>query len=156
MAISARVRDYLESHQVQYETLPHPQAFEAREAAQTLHLAKKQFAKAILFHADGRQVMAVLPASHRLSVHQLRDALGVKHLEMVPEKELAMLCSDCELGAFPPFGDLYGMEVWADHSLAGSPDIVFNAGSHTEAVRIAYADYVKLARPRTARFAEPA
>jgi Ala-tRNA(Pro) deacylase len=154
--ISTHVRDYLQSHQVHFETLPHSPAFEANEAAHALHISGKQFAKVIVVHADGRHVMVVLPAARRLNLHELRDALGVKHVQMVPESELEMLCSDCELGAFPPFGEFYGMEVWADRSLAEAEEIVFNAGTHTEAIEIRYADYVKLVHPQIARFAEPA
>jgi Ala-tRNA(Pro) deacylase len=154
MAISKRIRDYLDSHNVGCEEIPHSQAFEAREVAQALHVPETQFAKVVVLRADVRLLMAVLPASHRIDFHHLREKLGVSHLEMAGESELAALCSDCELGAFPPFGGLYGMEVLIDGGMTQSQEIIFNAGTHAEAVRMRYADYARLEKPQVARFAE--
>lgn len=154
MLLSQHIQDYLHSHDISYELVAHPQAFAAQEVARRLAVPDRQFAKAIVLHADGRLVMAVLPASRRLNFHKLKDALEVKHLEMAPETELAGLCPDCDLGAFPPFGNLYGMDVWVDRRLAESAEIVFNAGSHTEAVRMKYSDYLKLTKAQIGSFAE--
>jgi len=156
MAVSNRIREYLDSNQVGYESLPHSQAFEAREVAHTLHVPEAQFAKAVVLRADGRLLMAVLAASYRISFPDLREKLGVSHLEMARESELSSLCSDCELGAFPPFGNLYGMEVWVDSELTRSPEIIFNAGTHGEALRMKYADYARLEKPHVATLAEAA
>jgi hypothetical protein len=98
-------------------------------------VAGKHFAKAVVLQADGRALMAVLPASHRLNLHELKAEIAAKHLEMLAEDELTKLCPDCELGAFPPFGGLYGVDTLVDRSLAQSEEIVFNTGSHTDAVR---------------------
>jgi Ala-tRNA(Pro) deacylase len=154
MSVSQRVRDYLDSQNVSYECVPHAQAFAAQEVAQTLHVSGKRFAKVVVLDADGRLLMAVLPASHRLHLHELKERLNVKHLEMVPEGELVKFCPDCELGALPPFGHLYGMDVWVDRALVASEEIMFNAGSHTEAIRMKYSDFAKLVTPQIARFAE--
>ena len=154
MSIGQRVRDFLDSHHVNYTALPHPQAFPAQKVAEELHVSGKQFAKAVILHADAHLLMAVLPASHRLNLHKLKESLEAKHLEIVPESELAEFCSDSELGAFPPFGNLYGMETWVDRSLGKSEDIVFNAGTHEDAVRMKYADYLRLAMPQVATFSE--
>ena len=156
MSIGQRVRDFLDSHHVNYTALPHPQAFPAQKIAKELHVSSKQFAKAVVLRADGHLLMGVLPASHRLILGKLKESLEAKHLEMVPEKELSGLCSDSELGAFPPFGNLYGMETWVDRSLGKSEDIVFNAGTHRDAVRMRFADYLRLAMPQVATFSEPA
>jgi Ala-tRNA(Pro) deacylase len=156
MSMSLRIRDYLDSNKVSYQPLAHPQAFEASNVAHTLHVSEAQFAKAVILEADGHRVMAVLPASQRLNIHQLKEALGVKHLEMASESELTTLCADCDMGAFPPFGQLYGMEVWVDRNLARSEEIVFNAGTHTDALRMKYSDYARLASPHSAKFAEVA
>ena len=153
--MSTRIRDYLDSNRASYQMLSHPQAFEATSVAHTLHVSEGQFAKAVILRTDdGHRVMAVLPASQRLNVHELKDALGVKHLEMVAERELATLCGDCELGAFPPFGELYGMDVWVDRNLARSEEIIFNAGTHTVALRMKYSVFARLAHPHSAKFAE--
>ena len=155
MSITQRVQEYLDSNNVRFELLPHYPAFPAQKTAQSLHVSGKHFAKAVILHADDRLVMAVLPASHRLNLHDLRQELEVRHLEMAPESEVEKICSDCELGAFPPFGHFYGMDTWVDRSLEKSEEIVFNAGTHTEAIRMKYSDYFKLASPRLASFADP-
>ena len=154
MSVSQRLRDYLDSQHVKYEWLHHALAFPAQEVAHTLHVAGKHFAKAVVLQADGRALMAVLPASHRLNLRELKAEIAAKQVEMLPEDELTKLCPDCELGAFPPFGGLYGVDTLVDRSLAQSEEIVFNAGSHTDAVRMKYADYANVAKPRVASFGE--
>ena len=156
MSIGQRVRDYLDSHHVNYTALPHPQTFPAQMVADELHVSGKHFAKAVVLRADGHLLMAVLPASHRLNLHKLQESLEAKRLEIVPERELTDLCSDSELGAFPPFGNLYGMETWVDRSLGKSEEIMFNAGTHRDAVRMKYGDYLRLAMPQVATFSESA
>jgi Ala-tRNA(Pro) deacylase len=155
MSMSQRVQEYLDSSNVRFELLPHYPAFPAQKTAQSLHVSGKHFAKSVILHADGRLVMAVLPASHRLNLDDLRQEIEARRLEMAPESEVEKICSDCELGAFPPFGHFYGMETWVDRTLAKSDEIVFNAGTHTEAIRMKYADYSKLENPKMASFADP-
>ncbi|MBI1941154.1 MAG: YbaK/EbsC family protein [Acidobacteria bacterium] len=154
MSIPQRIRDFLEASKVNYEWLPHPEAFTAQEVAHSLHVSGKRLAKTVVLDADGRLVMAVLPASHRLDLHELKAALAVKRLEMLPESELAKIFPDCDLGAIPPLGSLYGMDVWVDGAVAQSEEIVFTAGTHVDAVRIAYSDFVQLAKPRVGHFSE--
>jgi Ala-tRNA(Pro) deacylase len=154
MSIPQRIRDYLDSQKALYEWLPHPQAFTAQEVAHALHVSGKRLAKTVVLNADGRLVMAVLPASHRLTMSELKAALEVRHLEMLPENELAKLFPDCDLGALPPFGNLYGIEVWVDAVVAESGEIVFTAGTHVDAVRMKYSDYAELAKPHVSRFSE--
>ena len=154
MSIPGRIREYLDEHKVPYEWLPHPPAYTAQEVAHSLHVSGKRLAKTVILDADGRLVMAVLPASHRLEVAKLKEALNAKRLEMLPESDLAELFPDCDLGAIPPFGNLYGMDVWLDRSLAESDEIVFTAGTHHDAVRVKYADYSALVKPFLRRFSE--
>jgi len=154
MSVSQHIREYLDSQHVNYECVPHTQAYAAQEVAETLHVPGRHFAKPIVLNADGRMLMAVLPATHRVDVHELKDKLGARELELVPEGELAKICTDCELGAFPPFGHLYGMDLWVDKTLTEAEEITFNAGSHTEAIRMKAADFLRLAAPHFARFAE--
>jgi Ala-tRNA(Pro) deacylase len=153
MSVSRRIQDYLDSQSVNYAVLPHAEAFPAQEIAHQLHVSGSNFAKAVVLRTDGRLLMAVLPASRRLNLRALKEALEVKHLELAPESELANLCAGCELGAFPPFGNLYGMDTWVDGSLSESEEIVFNAGSHRESLRMKYSDYARLAKPIVVRFA---
>jgi Ala-tRNA(Pro) deacylase len=154
MSIPRRIREYLESKNVVFEWLPHPEAFSAQEVAHSLHVSGKRLAKTVVLDADGRLVMAVLPASHRLHLDELKAALGAKRLEMLPESELAKIFPDCDLGAIPPLGALYGVAVWVDRAVAESDEIVFTAGTHVDAVRIAYSDFAELAKPRVGHFAE--
>ncbi len=154
MSIPRRIREYLDSQDVPYEWLPHPQAFTAQEVAHSLHISGKRLAKTVIVDADGRVVMAVLPASHRLDVPEFRALLEARRLEMLPEGELAKIFPECDLGAIPPFGNLYGIDVWVDRSIADQGEIVFNAGTHVDAVRMKYSVYAKLAKPRVGRFSE--
>jgi Ala-tRNA(Pro) deacylase len=154
MAIPQRIRDYLDSQDVSYEQLHHAQAFTAQEVAHSLHLSGKRLAKAIVLDADGKLVMAVIPASHRLNLQELRAALEVNRLTMVPESELVKTFPDCELGAIPPFGGLYGVDVWVDRALTNSEEVVFCAGTHQDCVNMKYSDFAKLAKPRLGRFSE--
>lgn len=154
MSIPRRIREYLDSQGVPHEWLSHPQAFTAQEVAHSLHVSGKRLAKTVILNADDRLVMAVLPASHRLVLPELKAALEVKNLQMLPEKELSNLFPDCDLGAIPPFGNLYGMEVWVDRAVAESEEMVFTAGTHIDAVRMKYSDYAALAQPKLGRFSE--
>jgi Ala-tRNA(Pro) deacylase len=155
MGIPQRIREYLDSQGVPYETLPHPQAFSAQEVAHSLHVSGKKLAKTVVLDADGRVVMAVLPASHRLNLAGFRELVRARRLEMLPESELARLFPDCELGAIPPLARLYGMEVWVDAAIADSPEIVFTAGTHVDAVRMTYEDFERLGPAHIGRFSEP-
>lgn len=154
MSIPRRIRDYLDSQKAPYEWLPHPQAFTAQEVAHSLHVSGKRLAKTVILDADGRLVMAVLPASHRLIISELKAALEVRRLEMLPESELAKIFPDCDLGAIPPFGNLYGIEVWVDRTVEESGELVFTAGTHVDAVRMKYSDYAELVKPHVGRFSE--
>lgn len=154
MSVPRRIREYLDSQNVPHEWLSHPQAYSAQEVAHTLHVSGKRLAKTVVVSADSRLVMAVLPASHRLIMLELRGALEARRLEMLPEGELAKIFPDCDLGAIPPFGNLYGIDLWVDRAIVDAGQIVFNAGTHVDAVRMDYADYARLAKPHTARFSE--
>jgi Ala-tRNA(Pro) deacylase len=154
MPISQRIRDYLESNLASYELLHHPQAFTGQEVAHSLHVSGKRLAKTLVLKADGRLVMAVMPASHRLNLQELRAALEVGHLEMVPESELAKLFPDCDLGAVPPLGKLYGIDVCVDRAVADSEEIIFCAGTHEDCIRMKFSDFERLVVPRLGRFSE--
>jgi Ala-tRNA(Pro) deacylase len=154
MSISRRIREFLDENDIQYEWLPHPQAYTSQEVAHSLHISGKRLAKTVLVDADGCLIMAVLPASRRLSLSKLQDGLQAKRIEMLAESELAELFPDCDLGAIPPFGNLYGMDVWVDGSVAESDELVFTAGTHRDAIRMRYSDFASLVNPRVGQFAE--
>jgi Ala-tRNA(Pro) deacylase len=154
MQIPQRVREYLDSKNVPHEWLHHAQAFTAQEVAHSIHVSGRLLAKTLVLAADGRLIMCVIPASHRLNLPELRALLEVKHLEMLPEEELAKLFPDCELGAIPPLGSLYAMDVWVDLTLSESEDIVFCTGTHVDCVRMKYADFADLVTPQRGRFSD--
>jgi Ala-tRNA(Pro) deacylase len=146
-----RARRLLETGDVAYETLPHREAYTAQGVAAAAHVSGWQLAKVLVVRAPGEDpVMVVLPASCRLDTVALARALGKRSVELVPEAEMQRLFPDCETGAMPPFGPLYGMPLWVDACCARAPEIAFQAGNHRELVRMRYADYERLTRPTVA------
>jgi len=154
MAIPQRIRDYLDSQNVSYEAIHHSQAFTAQEVAHSLHVSGKKCVKAVVAEADHKIIIVVMPASHRLNFQELKSALKVNQLEMLVESELVDLFPDCDLGAIPPFGNLYGMDVWVDRAVASTEKIVFCAGTHEDCIRMRYSDFAKLTRPFVGQFSE--
>jgi Ala-tRNA(Pro) deacylase len=154
MAIPQRIRDYLESQDVPYEELHHSQAFSAQEMAHSLHVSGKICAKAVVAEGDHEVVIIVVPATHRLKVGEFKSAMKAHQFEMLVESELVGLFPDCDLGAVPPFGNLYGIEVWVDRVVASTEKIVFCAGTHEDCIRMRYSDFARLARPFVGHFSE--
>jgi len=154
MAIPSRIRDFLDSENVSFEELRHAPAFTGQEIAHTLHLSGKRCAKTVALEGDGRLALAVLPASHRLNLQDLQSVMEVEHLEMLEESELSKFFPDCQPGAIPPFGRLYGMEVWVDQAVCDSEFVVFCAGTHEDCIRMKYSEFAKLTQPRICRFSQ--
>ena len=120
--------------------------------AASAHVPGKELAKTVMVKIEGKMAMAVLPASSRVDLHQLREAIGASKVELASEGEFKDMFPECEVGAMPPFGNLYGMDVYASVKLAEDEEIAFNAGSHTELIRLAYQDFEKLAEPKVLGF----
>ena len=152
MTILRKLKDYLEKNQVSYEVGIHQEVFTAQEIAAAQHVPGRQMAKVVMVKADGKMVMLVLPASYRVELRKLKDVLDCKKVGMAKEKEFQDLFPDCEVGAMPPFGNLYNMEVWVDKMLTEDASIVFQAGNHIETMRIKYSDYVRLVNPKVGDF----
>lgn len=152
MTISRKLKDYLDGQKVPYEILTHQEAYKAPEIAHALHAPEKELAKVVMVKVDGRFVMTVLPATWKVDLHRLRDVFLINHVRLATEDEFKGLFPDCDIGAMPPFGNLYGLEVYVDQSLTEDEQIVFQAGTHTEAIRMRYADFAALVRPRVAEF----
>lgn len=142
-----KLRLFFERHQVKYESLNHSPAFTAHETAACVKVREAAFAKAVMVKIDELLAMAVLPASRRLHLESLRAATGAKQIELAREDEFCALFPDCEPGAMPPFGSLYGIPLFVDRNLSRKPEIVFNAGTHTEAIKLAYETYETLVSP---------
>lgn len=152
MAIPSSITTYLKHHGVRYAVLQHPLAFTAQEEAAVAHIPGREWAKAVICMADGQPVFAVLPATRQVDLERLRAALQAKSVRLAQEAEIQPLYSDCEVGAMPPFGPLYGHRVVVDRSLTSDPEIAFNAGSHREAIRMRYLDFENLVKPTIADF----
>lgn len=147
-----KLEDFLNSHNIKYATIVHPQAFTAQEIAAAAHIPGKELAKTVIAKIDGKMAMAVLPAAHRVDFDLLKAATGARKVELAKEREFEDMFPDCEVGAMPPFGNLYGIEVLVEESLTQNEEIAFNAGSHTELVRLSYKDFETHVKPRIVRF----
>lgn len=146
-----RLQQFLHEHAIGFETIHHARADGAQETAHRAHVPEREMAKTVLVKLDGRMAMTVLSADHRLDLAALRRATGAQRAELAHEDEFTPLFPDCEAGAMPPFGNLYGMDVFVDSDLRDDGDIVFNAGSHTELIRIPFALFEQLVHPRRLR-----
>jgi Ala-tRNA(Pro) deacylase len=152
-----RLKKYLDEEEIPYLMVRHSRAFTAQEVAASCHIPGHEMAKTVIIKLDGEMVMAVLPASAQIDLDLLRDFAGAEsRVRLADEMEFQDLFPGCELGAMPPFGNLYGMEVFVAPELAANEEIAFNAGSHTEIIRMSYSDFERLVRPRVMRFATEA
>jgi len=143
-----QLESFLDSNHVKYKTITHSPEYTAQEVAASAHIPGKELAKTVIVKVDGEFAMAVLPATTHLSLSRLRTAAGAGDAEIASEDEFEKLFPDCELGAMPPFGNLYDMPVFAAEQLTEDDQIAFNAGSHSELVQLAYSDFDKLVHPK--------
>jgi len=148
-----RLKEYLDSHHVKYDVINHPLAYTAQGVAAASHIPGKDVAKAVMVKIDGRLAMAVLPAPRRLDLQELKKVTGTERVELANEQEFADAFPDCQPGAEPPFGNLYGIDTIVADKLAEDDEIAFNAGSHTEVIKLAYKDYEQLVHPKVAHIA---
>lgn len=144
---------YLDEHGIKYVTIHHSRAFTAQKIAAAAHIPGKEIAKTVMVRIDGKMAMAVLPGSHKIDLERLREIAGAQEIELATESDFSRMFPECETGAMPPFGNLYGMPVFVAEALSKDDEIAFNAGSHTELMRLAYDDFEKLVEPRIGRFA---
>lgn len=154
MSVAQKLTEFLRQTRTGFETIPHTKTFTAMETAQAEHVPGRMVAKVVMVKADGKAVMAVLPATHHLDWRRLRELLGTPDLHLMSEPEFEKMFSDCEVGAMPPFGNLYGLPVYVDGSLAEDEVILFNAGTHEDSMKITFRDYVRLVKPIVGWFAD--
>jgi len=147
-----RVTEFLDKSGVKYELTEHRPAFTAQHMASEEHEPGKYVAKPVIVRADDKHVMCVLSACHKIDLHTLKSQLGAKSVDLVEEKDIGKMFPDCELGAEPPFGNLYDMSTVMDKALENDDHIVFQAGSHEKAIRMSMADYRKLVEPKVLEF----
>src|SRR2546425_10040648 len=149
----SKLRAFLDQNNVKYLVISHSVAYTAQGIAALAHIPGQELAKTVMVLVDGRLSMAVVPASYRVDLFKLKRYLGAKAVELAAETEFRDRFPDCETGAMPPFGNLYGIKVFADESLAKDKEIAFNAGSHRELVRLAWEEFEKLVKPKIIKFA---
>jgi Ala-tRNA(Pro) deacylase len=147
MPLTERLRNFLDSNHAEYTLTVHPKAYTAREVAHAEHLPAREVAKTVILFGDAEYHVVVIPANKLVDFQELRPVLGLAQVRLATEDELGRIFPDCELGAMPPFGGLYGIQVYLDASLAGEPDIAFNAGTHREVIHMKMTEFRKLAQP---------
>jgi len=145
-----KLREFLDSHNLKYLVISHSVAYTAQGIAALVHLSGKKLAKTVIVRIDGKLAMAVVPAAFHVDLDLLRAAAGARVVEVATEQEFRTAFPDCETGAMPPFGNLYGMDVYADPSLSENEEITFNAGTHRELLRMNWTDLVRLVNPKIA------
>ncbi len=147
-----QLKEYLDAHNTKYVVITHSPAYTAQAIAASAHVSGKELAKTVMVKIDGKMAMAVLPASCQVDFNLMKEKTGAKKVELATEDEFKHLFPGCEVGAMPPFGNLYDMEVFAAEKLAEDEEIAFNAGSHTELIKMAYKDFERLAKPKVLSF----
>jgi len=155
MTCRERLEKYFRENGVAYQVKSHPEVYTAQEVAAVEHIPGRAMAKVVMAMIDGTLTALVLPAPHRVDIPRVKSALAAKEARLAREQEFATVFPDCEVGAMPPFGNLYQVPVVVDRALTEDPTITFNAGSHRETMTIAYADFARLVSPKVADFSTP-
>ena len=155
LTCKARLEQYFRDNHVGYMLEHHPMAYTARGVAASEHVSAARVAKSVIVMADGRMTMIVLPASHDVDLPGLAAALGAKSVRLAEEEEFAPAFPDCEVGSMPLFGNLYGLRVYVDATLAKYETIRFEAGTYTDTFCIKYADFTRLVQPTAIANARP-
>ena len=149
-----KLKNYLDENKVRYVSIKHSEAFTAQEIAASAHVPGNELAKTVILDIDGKMAMAVVPASYHVDFKLLEKETGATRISLATEESFKEIFPDCELGAMPPFGNLYDMDVYVSKSLTEDEEIFFNAGNHTELIRLSYKDYENLVKPKILKFSE--
>jgi len=153
MAIPTRLKAHLEQSHTSFTPITHVPARSSQYTASVLHIPGKEVAKTVVLRSGEQILLAVLPASYHVNLHKFAAVVGAP-VELIDERECYKLFPDCQPGAVPPFGELYGLPVYLDEALADDPEIVFSAGTLSDGIRMGNADFVHLVKPRICGFAE--
>ena len=146
------LKEFLDKQGIKYITIRHSTAYTAQEVAASAHIPGKELAKIVMVKIDGKMTMAVLPATHNVDLELLKKVASANKVELASEEEFKGMFPGCDVGAMPPFGNLYGLDVFAAESLAEDKEIAFNAGSHAELIKLTYKDFERLVKPKVGRF----
>ena len=152
MGVAASIVELLKRERIPYTWFQHKQCYTAAEEAAASHILGRSWAKVVICMADEQPIQAVLPANYSVDLELLRTIVGTTTLRLATEHEIAPLYPDCEVGAMPPFGAIFGHRVFVERCLVGDPEMVFNAGTHTDAIRMHYWDFAELAKPTVGNF----
>ncbi|MEE9524754.1 MAG: YbaK/EbsC family protein [Thermodesulfovibrionales bacterium] len=150
---ASKLTEYLDDNHVKYEKIEHTPSYTAQEIAAVAHVRGKDLAKTVMIKINDKIAMAVLPSLYKIDFDMLKNATGAKKIELASEEEFEDIFPDCEIGAMPPFGNLYGIDVYVAEKLTEDEEIAFNAGSHTELIKLSYKDMERLVHPKVAKFA---
>jgi Ala-tRNA(Pro) deacylase len=154
MPILKKLKELLDAARISYETYNHPLAYTAQEISAQQHFSGKEMAKVVMLEVDGRLLMGVIPGSQRVNLNTAKTSLGAKAVRLATEAEFTSRFPECEIGAMPPFGNLFGLPVVVDPALAKDEYIYFNAGNHVQTVRLKYSDFTELVKPQIVRLIE--
>jgi Ala-tRNA(Pro) deacylase len=147
-----KLKQFLDENRVKYVSIMHSKAYTAPEVAASAHIPGRAMAKVVIVELDGEMAMAVLPSNRKVVLQDLREITGSDQVRFASEEKFQNRFPDCEIGAMPPFGNLYDMEVFVAESLVSNSDIAFNAGSHEEVIKLAYRDFERLVKPNVMSF----
>jgi len=147
----SKLKAYLDQENIKYISINHSTAFTAQEIAALAHIPGNEMAKTVIVKIDGNQAMVVLPAPDHIDLDLLKSATGAGKISLATELEFMPQFSECEIGAMPPFGNLYDMDVYVEEALSNDKMIAFNACSHSELIKIAYEDFARLVKPKVIR-----
>jgi len=150
MSCKEKLEAFLREHSVPFEVHHHPPAYTAQRVAQAEHVSGRLVVKVVMAFADGKMVMLAVPAHRNANLARAAETAGANEVRLAHEDEFAAAFPDCEVGAMPPFGNLYGIPVYADRELAEDETIVFNAGTHEDAIHMKYGDFERLVEPTVA------
>lgn len=143
-----KLKEFLDGHQVKYVSMTHSPAFTSQEIAAAAHVSGKQLAKTVIVKMDGKLAMVVIPAQDQVNFAKLREVTGIANVDLASESEFKDKFAGCEVGAMPPFGNLYDMAVYVSSRLSKQDHILFNAGSHSELMQVAFVDFERLVKPK--------
>jgi len=143
-----KLKEFLEKNKIKYITINHPPAYTAQEIAEIAHISSKELAKTVIVKIDSTLAMIILPAHLKVDFDKIKEASGSKNVELASEPEFQEKFPGCELGAMPPFGNLFDMDVYVSKELSKDKEIAFNAGTHSELIKLAYKDFAKFVKPK--------
>ena len=147
-----KLKEFLDENKIKYVSITHSSAYTAQEIAASAHIPGKELAKTVILKVDGKMIMAVLPASFKVDFNIFKEATGASTIRLADEHEFVDKFPGCEPGAMPPLGNLYGIDVCVAKSLSDNEDIAFNAGTHTELIKMTYKDFKRLVKPKIVEF----